>query len=163
MSEPSPSESSAGTRERLEQELSELREHREQMAAALGGEDPEDTDADSRGDAATELEGLDAIGRVDRRITELEHLIAGPDLPPPPDGIPDGTSVTLRFADGEVASFTVVAIAQELPGDEQDEILTTDSPLGQALAGHRVGDTITYSGPDGDARAEVLAMDAPTS
>jgi transcription elongation factor GreA len=42
-------------------------------------------------------------------------------------------------------------------------MLTTDSPLGRALAGRHVGDTITYSAPDGEAQAEVVAMQPPST
>jgi Transcription elongation factor, GreA/GreB, C-term len=38
---------------------------------------------------------------------------------------------------------------------------STGSPLGQALVGRPVGDTIAYRGPEGELRAEVVALHAP--
>ena len=110
--------------ERLEQELAQVREQRDRLAAQLGGEDPEDADRGDRGDEAVELEG---------------------------------TVVTLRFPDGDVATYRIVAI----PEENGDDVVTAGSPLGQALVGRAVGDTISYRGPDGDLRAEVVALSAP--
>ena len=149
------------TRERLEQELEQLREQRARQLGELGGEDPDDAvdgAAGDTGDAATQLEGLDDVSRTNRRIAEIERLLADPDARSGGPGLPDGTAVTLRFADGDEATFRIVAITAEAAADEQDEVITADSPLGRALAGAEAGDTVTYPGPDGDLRVEVLAL-----
>lgn len=146
-------------RERLEEELARVREQRHRLAVQLGGEDPDDADLGDRGDEAVALEGLDDLARMDRRIAELERLIADPDALDTLPGLPDGTAVTLRFPDGDVATFRIVAIADAAP--EGDDVVTAGSPLGQALVGQQAGDTITYEGPDGELRAEVVAVRAP--
>lgn len=152
---------SDGTRERLEQELARVREQRQRLAAQLGGEDPEDADLGDRGDEAVQLEGLADLSRMDQRVTELERLLADPDALDTPAGLADGTTVTLRFAGGDEATFRIVAIPEQAPADDQDEVVTAGSPLGQALVGHGPGDTISYQGPDGELRAEVVALSAP--
>ena len=73
MTEPAGSERT----ERLEQELAQAREQRDRLAVELGGEDPEDPDLGDRGDAAVELEELDDLARMNRRIAEIERLLAG--------------------------------------------------------------------------------------
>ncbi len=156
-----PTELSAAARDRLEAELARAREQRHRLAAQLAGEDPEDRDLGDRGDAAVQLEGQADLARMDRRIEELERLLAGPGALDTPPGLADGTVVTLRFPDGDETTFRVVTIPELAPGDDQDEVLTASSPLGQALIGRRAGDTITYPGPDGDLRAEVVALHAP--
>jgi transcription elongation factor GreA len=148
-------------RDRLEQELAQAREQRRTLAAQLGGEDPHDPDTGDRGDAANEIEGLDDLARMDRRIEELERLLADPDAVETPAGLVDGTTVTLRFPDGDETTYRVVAIPEQAPAAERDDVLTADSPLGQALAGQSAGDTITYAGPDGKLSAEVVALRAP--
>ena len=65
-------------RDRIEQELAQAREQRRTLAAQLGGEDPDNPDTGDRGDDANELEGLDDLARMDRRIEELERLLADP-------------------------------------------------------------------------------------
>lgn len=147
-------------RDRLEQELAQAREQRHRLAVQLGGEDPESPDTGDRGDDANELEGLDDLARMDRRIEELERLLADPAALDTPAGLADGTTVTLRFADGDESTFRVVAIPEQAPQDAQD-VVTAASPLGQALVGRAAGDTITYEGPDGELRAQVLALRAP--
>lgn len=163
MSEPSSSESRETTRGRLEQELARLRVQRRRLAAALGGEDPEDPDVGDRGDQANQLEGLDELARMDRRIGEIEHLIADRAAPDAGQGLLAGTVVTLRFPDGVVSTFRIVTITEEARAEDQNDVLTTGSPLGRALIGHQAGDTITYSGPEGDVQVEVVAMHTPTA
>jgi transcription elongation factor GreA len=149
--------SSAAARERLERELAQAREQRHRLADQLGGEDPDDPDRGDRGDEALQLEGLDDLARMDRRIDELQRLLAGPGAPP---GLAEGTVVTLRFPDGEEATFRIVTIPEQAPATGQD-VVTADSPLGRALVGQRAGSTVTYQGPDGELRAEVVAVQAP--
>jgi transcription elongation factor GreA len=158
-----PSEPIAATRLRLEQELARVHDERQNLAAAIGGEDPDDPTGGDSGDQADLLERSDDLAKMDRRITEIRHLLADLDAPQDPQDPLHGTLVTLRFADGTVATLRVVAITEEAPADRQDEILTADSPLGRALAGRRAGDTITYSVPDGEAQAQVIAVQAPTT
>jgi transcription elongation GreA/GreB family factor len=156
-----PTGLSADARDRLEQELARAREQRRRLAAQLAGEDPADPDVHDRGDAAVQLEGQADLGRMDRRIEELERLLAGPGALDTPPGLADGTVVTLRFPDGDEATFRVVTIPEQAPAEDQDEVLTAGSPLGRALVGRRTGDTITYQGPHGDLQAEVVALHAP--
>ena len=156
-----PTEPSAATRRRLEQELAQVREQRQRLVVALGGEDPDDREPGDRGDEAVQLEGLDDLARTDRRIAEIERLIAGTVDADTPPGLADGTAVTLRFPHGDVATFRIVAIPEQAPSDDQDDVVTAGSPLGQALVGRQGGDTITYRGPDGDLQAEVVAVDPP--
>ena len=148
-------------RERLEQELAQAREQRRTLAAQLGGEDRDNPDTGDRGDDANELEGLDDLARMDRRIEELERLIADPAARETPAGLADGATVTLRFPDGDEVTYRVVAIPEQAPVAERDDVVTASSPLGQALAGRSAGDTITYAGPDGELQAEILALQAP--
>jgi transcription elongation factor GreA len=145
--------SSDPTRDRLAHEVTGLRAQRQRLAAQLGGEDPDDPDLGDRGDEAVQLEGLDDLARLDRRIAEVERLLA---QPPTSSGWPEGTVVTLRFPDGAVATFRIVAI----PDDDEDEV-TSDSPLGRALAERAAGDTVGWRGPDGDMQAVVDEVRLP--
>src|SRR5690348_8062568 len=130
------------TRERLEQELAAAREQRRQLADQLAGEDPEDPDPGDRGDASVQLEGEADLSRMDQRIEELERLLADPDALETPPGLPDGTVVTLRFPDGGEATLRFVAIPAGAQAGDQDDVVTAESPLSQALIGQSAGDTI---------------------
>lgn len=156
-----PTELNAATRDRLERELDRAREQRRRLAAQLGGEDPDNPDPGDRGDDANQLEGLDDLARMDRRIDEIERLLADPAALGTPAGLVDGTTVTLRFSGGDEATFRIVAIPEQAPDGDQDDVVTAGSPLGEALVGRGAGDTITYAGPDGELQAEVVALHAP--
>jgi transcription elongation GreA/GreB family factor len=60
-----------------------------------------------------------------------------------------------------VVSLRVVAFPEQAPEGAEDTALTMHSPLGRALTGHRPGDTITYSTPDGRAHAILLDLRPP--
>jgi transcription elongation GreA/GreB family factor len=154
-SEPNPT---GGTS--LDAELARLRTDRRTLAADLAGEDPEAPVVGDSGDQAQALEGDDDLARIDRRISEVQRLASDPDATKSPAGIADGTVVTLRFPGGDLSTFRVVTIAEQAGTDE--EVLTSDSPLGRALAGHGQGDTLTYEGPDGELSVEVVELRAPT-
>jgi transcription elongation GreA/GreB family factor len=146
---------SASARARLQEELKALRERRDGLVAdsrAL------DTTGD-RGDNAQPLVEDDEIARIDDRIDELSRVLAagaGQQA-----GVPDGTTVTLRFGDGTEQTLQVVAITEEIPPGQEDTTITSDSPLGLALAGHQAGETISYATPAGAAQATILSLDLP--
>jgi transcription elongation GreA/GreB family factor len=52
-------------------------------------------------------------------------------------------------------------VVEETPSDEEGATLTADSPLGLALAGHRPGDTVTYSTPQGQEQVQLLSAKYP--
>jgi transcription elongation factor GreA len=125
-----------------------------------GLESDEDTVGD-RGDAADEVQLADQVAGIDDRINELEWLLRGGSPPSQTDTLPDGTEVTLRFADTGVVKMRVIAVVAETPAGEQDDTLTADSPLGLALVGHQPGDTVSYSTPQGEQQVEIIALSFP--
>ncbi|MBC3191912.1 GreA/GreB family elongation factor [Pseudonocardia sp. C8] len=149
----------------LERTLARLREQRAQLAPA----GPEDTAGDY-GDHAQALELDDDLSMLDRRIHEIEELLArGPqaagsgrgDTVPDGDALPDGTEVTLRFADGGTETVRVVTAVEAVSDDDRARVVTPDSPLGRALRTGRVGDVVTYPTPEGTGRAELLRVRLP--
>lgn len=147
------SEANGVARAELEQELARLRADRGRLAATLAGEDPDDPNVGDHGDEAQSVEGDDELARRDARIREVEHLLT--DAPARPEGLADGTLVTLRFPDGDEVTLRMITIAEQA---DSDDGLTADSPLGQALVGHGPGDTVTYAGPDGELRADIVDL-----
>lgn len=150
---------SAEGRERLERELALLREQRRELAADLSEVDP----VGDRADQAVVLEQADDLAQMDGRIREIIELLARNGWADErPGGVLDGTMVTLRFADGTVETLRAVLVADEAADDEEAQVFTVDSPLGLALAGCQAGDTVTYTTPDGEASADVLAIVPPS-
>ncbi|MER7753288.1 GreA/GreB family elongation factor [Kitasatospora sp. NPDC097643] len=136
----------------LERKLTELRADRAQVAATLsGGEEPGD-----RADQADELQRADRLARLDDQITEITGRLREADLagPPKTDTIGVGSTVTVRFADGTEDTVEVGELAEAL----NTSLVTSDSPLGQALLGRRAGDTVDYQAPDGPTTAHVVSV-----
>ena len=55
----------------------------------------------------------------------------------------------------------VISIVEETPIGREAETLTARSPLGQALAGRKAGDTVTYTTPQGENQVELIALKLP--
>lgn len=153
-SAPTPARLSTQARQRLEQELAELRARYRTLDEAVF-----DTDGvEDRGDQAQRLERADDLARMSDRIHQIVEVLAGRVTPSPADALPEGTHVTVRFEDGSIDTMRVTAIP-----DDTVETLTRDSPLGRALVGAQAGERITYTGPDGPITAEVIDIRAPGS
>lgn len=146
-------ELSSAARTRLERELEQLREQRSALAPRVSEE--------SLGDSADQAEMLgraENAAWLDRRIHDILELLRG-GVSGEEGGLPAGTKVKLRFADDTVETLRVVPIAEEA-GDEETTV-TADSPLGQAITGHRTGDTISYRTPAGETTAKIEKLTIP--
>lgn len=144
----------SATRGRLETELEQLREQRKALAPRLSEESIGDS-----ADQADMLERAESTAWLDRRIRDIEELLRDGITSDDDSGLPGGTKVKLRFDDDTVETLKVVTIAEEA-GDE-DATVTPESPLGQALSGHRTGDTVSYSTPGGEATVTIEELTIP--
>lgn len=114
------------------------------------------------GDAAEAIQRADELVVLGDRINELDRRMrSGPSPSEDSETLPGGTEVTLRFPDGEVVTMHVISIVEETPVGREAETLTARSPLGQALAGHKAGDTVTYTTPQGENQVELIAVKLP--
>lgn len=145
-------------RARLDEELADLRRRRDQMRAELAGD--VDTVGD-RGDSADALQRSEDLAGIDEQINRLTWLLAGGNADRPGQ-LPNGTEVTLRFPGDEPVRMRIIHFLEETPAGEEDSTLTSDSPLGLALFGHRAGDTVTYSTPRGELHVELLDIEFPS-
>lgn len=144
-------------RDRITEELADLRRRGDQMRAELQGD--AETVGD-RGDAADALQRSEDLAGIDEQINRLTWLLAGGNADTPGQ-LPNGTTVTLRFPGDAPIQMRIVHFLEETPAGEEDTTLTSDSPLGLALFGRRAGDTVTYSTPRGELQVELLAIEFP--
>ena len=143
----------------LAAELDRLRQRRERLELEV--KDDRGMIGD-HGDAAEAIQRADELVVLADRINELDRLLrTGPPPSDNSDALPGGTEVTLRFADGEVVTMHVISIVEETPVGREAETLTARSPLAQALVGHKPGDTVTYSTPQGESQVELVALKLP--
>jgi transcription elongation GreA/GreB family factor len=149
-------------RDRLNEELEVLRAQRRAVTDGL-------EDVDTAGDRMDDAENLrrhDEAAMLDDRIAELIRLLAGGVQAGGPDIVESelapGTRVTLRHGNGTVETLRAVAITEEITPGEEDTVLTLDSPLGRAVAGHDVGETVRYETPEGAHRVEIVEVQPPS-
>src|SRR5208283_3768696 len=146
-------------RENLAAELDRLRQRRDRLEVEVKNDRGMIGD---HGDAAEAIQRADELVVLGDRINELDRrLRTGPPPSDNSDALPGGTEVTLKFADGEVVTMHVISIVEETPVGREAETLTARSPLAQALVGHKPGDTVTYSTPQGESQVELVALKLP--
>jgi transcription elongation factor GreA len=90
------------------------------------------------------------LGKLDGRIAQLIDILDRAQVgeTPPDDGVVEpGMKVTYRFA-GDDEEETFLLGAREM-GDDGIQVYSPQSPLGSAINGHSVGDTVEYEAPNG--------------
>ncbi len=91
----------------------------------------------------------DEQGKLEARIRQLTELLRTAKVgeAPPDDGIAEpGMVVEVRYDDGDVERF-LIGSREDKPADLT--VYSANSPLGLALTGAKVGDSVSYSLPNG--------------
>jgi transcription elongation factor GreA len=70
-----------------------------------------------------------------------------------------GTIITILYEgdDEDTAEKYLVGSLEEVSADH--ELVSPGSPMGEALVGAKVGDTVSYKAPGGDIRVKILAVE----
>jgi transcription elongation factor GreA len=99
------------------------------------------------------------LGKLDGRVAQLLDILQRAQVgeTPPDDGVVEpGMKVTYRFA-GDDEEETFLLGAREM-GEEGIQVYSPQSPLGSAINGHSVGDTVEYEAPNGKKlKVEIVA------
>jgi transcription elongation GreA/GreB family factor len=103
------------------------------------------------------------VAEFERALAEIERLeaviAAAVELPKPPTGkrarVAPGALVEIRDGSGERVKVRPVHPEEATIDDER---ISWDSPLGQALLGASVGDTLTVPSPRGSWTCEVVRI-----
>ncbi|MBB1564182.1 transcription elongation factor GreA [Candidatus Saccharibacteria bacterium] len=141
----------SGQRE-LERELEELKSRRGEIADKIAAaRDFGDLSENAEYDAAREAQGL-----LETRITEIETILQNASI------IQAGSSSTVVLgstveleANGKTVVYTVVGPVE---ADPLEGKVSNESPIGQALMGKAVGDTVTINTPKGELAYTVVAL-----
>ena len=139
-------------RHELERELEELKSRRGEIADKIAAaRDFGDLSENAEYDAAREAQGL-----LETRITEIEIILQNASI------IQVGRSSTVVLgstveleANGKAVTYTVVGPVE---ADPLEGKVSNESPIGQALMGKAVGDTVTISTPKGELAYTVVAL-----
>jgi transcription elongation factor GreA len=143
--------------ERLTAELRELTEVKrpEIVAAVAEARSHGDLRENAAYDAARQDQAM-----IEKRIAELENMLRNAKvLDDTYEGRSNGTvgvgsKVTVDF-DGEEEEYTLVGAIEAKPADG---LISTESPIGRALSGKRVGDVAVVDTPGGASTLKIKAV-----
>ena len=140
-----------GKRE-LEAELEELKGRRGAIAEKIAeARDFGDLSENAEYDSAREEQGL-----VESRIAEIEDILLNADIikAGKSSKVALGSKVELRTGKKTVA-YTVVGPVE---ADQLEGKISNESPIGEALMGKKVGDTVTITTPKGVITYELISI-----
>lgn len=153
-SEDAPIPITAAGLDALKAELVELRARRPAMVDRVAS-------ARSDGDLKENFAYHDArhdLGMLDGRVETIESLLHGSlvvDEVRSDGSLGVGSKVTVRDEFGN-SDYTLVGPAEV---DLSRGFISVSSPMGAALVGRRVGETVTFTTPGGDRSATVVGID----
>jgi transcription elongation factor GreA len=140
--------------ERLSAELAHLKtEGRQQASAAI-------EEARAHGDLRENAEyhsAKEEQGKMEARIRQLEQMLRDARVGEAPEGdtVAAGMVVTTRDEQGDEETFLLGSREDRVPGLS---VVSAQSPLGRALVGRHVGETVTYAAPAGEFSITVTAV-----
>ena len=142
--------------DRLQAELDHLKTTgREEAAAAIKA-------ARAHGDLRENAEydtAKDEQGKMEARIRQLEDMLRRAQVGSAPAGdvVNVGNVVTTVDEDDDEETFLIGSREDRTTGLT---VVSADSPLGRALVGARVGDTVSYHAPAGAFTVKITAVRA---
>ncbi len=95
---------------------------------------------------------------VEGRILELEHMLAVAKLIEPTETsgvVTIGSTVTIKQDGQKREKYTIVGAAEANP---KEGLISNESPLGQALLNHAVGDDVEVKAPAGILRFRIVKI-----
>ena len=145
--------------DRLSRELQELIDNRPAMAKEINDRREEGDLKENGGYHAAREEQ----GKQEGRIVQLQTMLRNAQVgePPADDGTAGpGKVVTVRFeGDDDTESFLIGSREEAKTSDIA--VYSAASPLGVALTGAKVGDTVNYETPSGKTMAVTLVEAKP--
>jgi transcription elongation factor GreA len=145
----------AASQQRLQAELVEL-----EGRLAQEGERVREIAADTTWHGSNEVipsltrEMSDLTRRIGAIKLALDHAVIYDPSAVPLDAVAIGTRVCVS-EDTQPEEYTIVGHMETDPARGR---ISTDSPLGRALVGHRVGDTVEVQTPDGSYALRIEAI-----
>jgi transcription elongation factor GreA len=103
----------------------------------------------------------DAQGKMEARIRQLQQMLGSAvilDASASPEGVVvTGSVVTIRYEGDDEEERYLLGSIEERRDDVA--VISPGSPLGQALSGRHVGETVDYEAPNGTLRVEIVGVD----
>jgi transcription elongation factor GreA len=132
-------------KQRLEAELAHIREVRQPEMTRRIQESNEEGDISDN----SEYEDLkEEMVRLEARVQELEYLLSRAEIveATSTDTAGFGSTVTIRDNEGFVETWTLVSSQEQ---DSRSGAISIESPVGHALMGKKIGESVEVSTPAG--------------
>ncbi|HTJ73162.1 MAG TPA: transcription elongation factor GreA [Verrucomicrobiae bacterium] len=139
-------------RQELEAELEELKSRRGAIADKIAeARDYGDLSENAEYDAAREEQGL-----VESRIAEIEDILLNAELIKSTKGSKVSLGSKVELKTGKKA--VVYDIVGPVEADPLAGKVSNESPIGEALMGKKVGESVTITTPKGQISYEIIAI-----
>ncbi len=140
-------------KQELEKELDELKSRRSVVAQKIA-------DARDYGDLSENSEysaARDEQGQVEGRIAEIEVILQNASLIKAKSNgkVEVGCKVTLETNKGKRVAYTVVGSVE---ADPLEGRISDESPIGRALMGKKVGESVSIKTPSGEAGYKLVSI-----
>jgi len=99
-------------------------------------------------------------GKMEGRIAHLSSILENAEIVDEVSGgdtVQAGSTVSIRYAgDDGSEKYLIGSIEERI---EDVEVISPTSPLGEALIGANIGDTVTYEAPGGTLEVKVISLE----
>lgn len=106
----------------------------------------------------------DEQGHMEGRIRLIESILSDVEIAPPSPagtvGLGSVVAIVYEGDDDDAAEHFLIGHVEEQPASEHVSVMSPTSPLGAALMGAQVGQTVSYQAPRGTLKVRVLSADA---
>lgn len=101
-------------------------------------------------------------GRIEARINRLEEMLANSEVGEAPQshGVVEQGLVITAELNGNKTKF-LLGSHEVIEGTGSDlDVYSTDSPIGKAIMGHKIGDSVSYDTPNGKTiKVKIIAVE----
>jgi len=102
----------------------------------------------------------DDQGKMESRVRQIQAMLDGAEVIDEDDvdtsTVEHGSVVGIKYeGDDDVEWYLIGSIEERRDGVT---VMSPSSPLGQAMLGHKVGDTVVYGAPSGELRVEIVQI-----
>ena len=104
----------------------------------------------------------DDQGKMESRIRQIQEMLEDCEIVADSDvaseTVEQGTVVGIQYEGDDEVEWYLIGSIEERRADLT--VMSPNSPLGQALLGHKPGDTVSYEAPNGELKVKITELKA---
>jgi transcription elongation factor GreA len=100
----------------------------------------------------------DDQGKMEARIRQITAMLESAEIveSTSSDNVEQGSVVGIRYEGDDDVEYYLIGSIEERRDDVA--VMSPNSPMGQALLGHKVGETVAYEAPSGELRVTIAEI-----